>query len=354
MQGSVTINDLIGGYQKFILTCPLSVARLENELLKDVNAIRPYRWQELEKKPPYELVFHVTEFCNALCSFCCYRYSKPRHRMSNEIFFKAAEEYYHIGGKRITLNALTGEPLLDPLFFEKTSFLKSLGKFEKSGFTTNGILLCKDEVVESVLDSGLSYINISTSGFNKAIYEKVMGVKKYDEFLSGVIKLLKRNQESGNPISIQFGIRGLMDNVDTEDFYTKILPLINSSNGRATISFLRLYTDWIGQIKKEDLPINCGFQESHIRIKPCEHSFNLGVLANGDLRLCHCQFGEEGRVDALAIGDIKSNSLADVWYSEATKKVRRTTYGSNANDICRKCRTYSSICHHFHIGRWEV
>jgi MoaA/NifB/PqqE/SkfB family radical SAM enzyme len=127
MKDSANIHNIIGWYQRFILGCPLWVARLENELIRDVNAIRPFKWQELEKRPPNELVYNVTEFCNAACIFCCYRYSKPRNRMSNEVFFKSAEEYYNIGGRKILLNALTGEPLLDPLFFEKVHFLRSLG-----------------------------------------------------------------------------------------------------------------------------------------------------------------------------------------------------------------------------------
>jgi len=326
------------------------MARLECELNRDINAILPFKWQELETKPPHTLIFHVTEFCNASCVFCCYRFLKPRHRMSNEIFFKASEEYYEIGGRNITLNALTGEPLLDPLLFDKTSFLKSLGDFDSTGFTTNGILLSKNEIVESILDSGLSYINISTAGFAKATYERIMGVKKYEEFLSGVCRLLQRNQESGYPISIHLAIRGLRNNINTDDFSTKILPLVDSSDGRVTISFLRLYTDWMGRIKLEDLPRNCGFQGSHIKIKPCGLSFNLGVLTNGDLRLCHCHFGEEGRIDPLTIGNIGKDSLEEVWFSEAAKSVRKTTYGDNANEICKKCRTYMAISNHFLTG----
>jgi radical SAM protein with 4Fe4S-binding SPASM domain len=316
------------------------MARSECELTRDVNAILPFKWQGFENKPPSILVFQVTEFCNASCSFCCYRFSKPKNRMSNEIFFKAAEEYYNIGGKNIQLNALTGEPLLDPLLFEKTSFLRSLGDFDSTGFTTNGILFNKNEIIESVLNSGLSYINISTSGFDKVTYERTMGVRKYDEFLSGLCRLLQRNQESGYPISIQLAIRGLMNNINTDDFTSKILPFVKSSDGRVAISFLRLYTDWIGRITAEDLPKDCGFQGSHIKIKPCELSFNLGVLANGDLRLCHCHFGKEGRIDPLTIGNIMRDSLEDAWLSETTRGVRRTTYGGNANEICSKCRTY--------------
>jgi radical SAM protein with 4Fe4S-binding SPASM domain len=346
MQSSDDVQNAIGWYQRFMLSCPLWVAKLENELIMDAHAIRPLRWQELEKLPPNELVFNVTEFCNAACTFCCYRYSKPRYRMTNEIFYKSAEEYYNLGGRRVLLNALTGEPLLDPSFFEKTSFLRSLGNFVSSGFTTNGILLSRDDIVESVLDSGLLFVRISTSGFERSKYERVMGVKKYDEFLTGLCKLLRRNQEAGNKISIQLEIRGPMKDVDTEDFSTMILPFIKSSEGKVTMSYLRLYTDWIGQIKEEDLPANCGLvSRSPIRIKPCELSFNLGVMANGDLRLCHTQYGQKGRLDELILGNIETESMADVWFSQTAIDLRRTTFGHNINAICHNCRSYMPISH---------
>lgn len=337
------INNVIKWHQKFMLSCPLWMARMENALVTDTNALRPSNWKDFEKRPPNELVFNVTEFCNASCIFCCYRKTKPRYQMSNEAFFKTAGEYYGIGGRRFLLNALTGEPLLDPLFFEKTAFLKSLGILV-SGFTTNGILLNKDEMVESVIDSGVSFIRISTSGFNREVYERVMGVKRYDEFLSGLCKLLKRNQETGNKIALQLEIRGSIDDVDTSDFSTKILPFLESSDGKVTMSFLRLYTDWIGQIKTEDLPRNCGLQsKSPIRIKPCELAFNLGVMANGDLRLCHTQYGAGGRRDELTLGNIMSDTLSNMWFSEATLRLRRTTYGHDVNPICRICRSYMPV-----------
>jgi radical SAM protein with 4Fe4S-binding SPASM domain len=340
MNRSSNIDNVILWHQKFILNCPLWVARIQNTIVIDANAIRPSNWRNFERKPPNELVFNVTEFCNASCIFCCYRKSKPRYQMSNEVFYKTAGEYYGIGGRRFLLNALTGEPLLDPLLFEKTDFLKSLGTIT-SGFTTNGILLNKDDLVESVIDSGVSFIRISTSGFKREVYEKVMGVRKYDEFLSGLCKLLKRNQETGNKIALQLEIRGSIDDVDTPDFSNKVLPFFESSHGKVTMSFLRLYTDWIGQIKKDDLPNNCGIQSrTPIRIKPCELSFNLGVMANGDLRLCHTQYGAGGRRDELTLGNINTDSLSNIWFSEKVLRMRRTTYGHNINPICQMCRSY--------------
>ena len=327
---------------------PLWVTKIGAELLKDSMSLRPSKWQSLENAPPQYIAFNVTEFCNSLCSFCCYKTSKPRYTMSNEIFFKAAKEYHDVGGRKIWLNALTGEPLLDPDFFSKTSILQSLGNFNDVVLTTNGILLNKENNIESIINSGISKIEISTAGFEKSVYEKVMGVRKYDEFLSGLSRLITRNQECGNPISITIFVRGSIDAADTNDFSSRILPLIDSSGGKVTLSFWRLLLDWIGQVKEGDIPDGLGFMpRGRIRIKPCRNSFGLGILANGDIRLCNVQYGSDGGTDDLTLGNLKVDSLCEVWNSSKTRRVRRTTYGPNSNKICVRCRCYEPIYHQY-------
>jgi len=268
--------------------------------------------------------------------------------MSDEVFRKAASEYHDMGGTRIWLNAMTGEPLLDPLFFEKTSYLRSLGGFESVTLTTNGIRMAKDHIVDSLIESGVTRILVSTAGFEKEAYERYMGVKRYDEFLSGLVKLLKRNIETGNHLDVQIEVRGVLDVLDTSDFNTKVLPLVKESKGKVTVNFLRLYTDWIGQVEEEGLPEHCGFSPRiRVSTSPCFLTFNLGVLAKGDLRLCNCNYGEKGRMDDLRVGNIMEGSLPEIWRSEFTKKVRRSTYGHDSNDMCRSCLIYSPLIRRF-------
>jgi len=325
-----------------MLKSPYPIARAGLGVYRNLYALRPANWHKLEVEPPRNLAFTLTEHCNASCSFCVYRFGTPKDRMSNEVFFKAAGEYCDMGGKNIWLNALTGEPLLDPHFFEKTAFLRSLGGFESVNLTTNGIMLAKDHVIEALIGSGISHIIVSTAGFDRAIYRKHMGVDRYDEFLSGLVNLLRRNQETGYPLDVTVGLRGLMNVLDTEDFRTKVLPMINSGKGKVRVEFLRFYIDWFGKIKSEDLPEGCGFlPQVIVRTRPCNTSFNLGVLANGDLRVCHC--GNQERSDDLLIGNVLTSSIVEAWHSDNAKKVRATTYGSGANDICRRCVMYSPV-----------
>lgn len=313
-------------------------------LYGNIRALRPLRWEELEDGPPLNLAFTLSEFCDANCTFCCHRKTTPSSMMGNEVFFKAAEEYGRMGGTRIWLNAMTGEPLLDPHFFEKTAFLRSLGCFESVTLTTNGIRLNKNHVVDSIIDCGVTRILVSTAGFEKTVYERYMGVKRYDEFMSGLTKLLKKNNEAENPIEIQLAIRGTLDVADKPDFYDRVLPLIQDSGGKVTLDFLRLYLDWIGQVTEADLPYDCGLRP-RIRVSttPCFVSFNLAVLAKGDLRLCNCNYGEKGRIDGLKVGNIMDGELPNIWRSEFTKRVRRSTYGPSSCELCRRCLIYAPL-----------
>jgi len=348
MRPSKDVREIVKWPRRLKLGCPLSVAQFGSGLYGNLRALKPLPWKLLEDEPPMNLAFTLSEFCDANCTFCCHRKTTPRNMMSDEVFRKAASEYHDMGGTRIWLNAMTGEPLLDPLFFEKTSYLRSLGGFESVTLTTNGIRMAKDHIVDSLIASGVTRILVSTAGFEKEAYERYMGVKRYDEFLSGLVKLLKRNIETGNHLDVQIEVRGVLDVLDTSDLNTKGLPLVKESKGKVTVNFLRLYTDWIGQVEEEGLPEHCGFSPRiRVSTSPCFLTFNLGVLAKGDLRLCNCNYGEKGRMDDLRIGNIMEGSLPEIWRSEFTKKVRRSTYGHDSNDMCRSCLIYSPLIRRF-------
>ena len=353
MKTSTRINEMVGWRTRFFLTCPLPVAKMAIGALATSESIHPVDWRSLEIKPPHMLALDLTEFCNSACSFCCYKTSSPRFQMSDDIFFKATEQFHDAGGRKVRLNAMTGEPLLNPTFFKKTAFLRSLGTFDQVFLTTNGILLNKGDAVESLINSGITDVEISTAGFEKATYERYMGVRRYDEFFSGLRMLLERDQESGYPVAIEIGVRGLLDVVDHDDFWTYIYPHIQASKGKVTISFLRLYLDWIGRVRKQDLPKNCGFHvKSHIRMKPCMASFLLCVRANGDLRICPNNWGAKDRSDELTIGNLNSSSLMEAWNSEITRRSRRTTYGLNCCEPCARCLWYRPISKSG--GRWNL
>lgn len=344
MRPSKEVREIVKWPRRLKLGCPLSIAQFGYGLYGNLRALKPLPWKRLEDEPPMNLAFTLSEFCDANCTFCCHRKTTPRNMMSEEVFCKAAGEYHDMGGTRIWLNAMTGEPLLDPKFFEKTSYLHSLNGFESVTLTTNGIRMDRGDIVDSLLESGVTRILVSTAGFEKSAYERYMGVKRYDEFLSGLVKLLKRNIETGTRLDIQIEVRGVLDVLDTSDFNLRVLPLVKESGGKVTVNFLRLYTDWIGQVEKGDLPENCGFSPRiWVSTSPCFLTFNLGVLAKGDLRLCNCNYGEKGRMDDLRIGNIMEGSLADIWRSELTKKVRRSTYGHGSNEMCRRCLVYSPL-----------
>lgn len=334
------IQELMSPRERRIWGYPLWAVRMGAEISKDAASLRKVEWQQLEDLPPNQLAFNLTELCNANCTFCCYSVSKPRDTLTNELFSKAVSEYHDMGGRVVYLNALTGEPLLDPHFFQKTSLVQAAGRFDEVVLTTNGILFGRGDNIESLISSGITRIEVSTAGFDKSTYERHMGVRKYDEFLKGLCDLISRNQESGNPLTILIHIRGSIDKADTEDFASKVLPLIDAG-GRVELDFWRLYNDCIGQVDKEGLPDGIGFMpRGRIRRRPCNLSFGLGLLANGDMRLCNCQFGPRGRVDDLTLGNIATETMSEVWYSPRTRAVRRSTFGSRPNEVCDRCLAY--------------
>jgi radical SAM protein with 4Fe4S-binding SPASM domain len=325
------------------LKIPKRALVLGLEIQKDIKNLSLKNWTNLENGPPNTLNFNLTEFCNARCKFCSYRFSKPNLMMSNEIFKNALVQYYDMGGRRVCLNSVLGEPLLTPDVQDKFNIIKDVGKFSMVYLFSNGILLNKPGIVEQLLDSPLNEIHISTGGFDRDYYNNIMGVERYDQFLTGFRKLLIQNKEFGYKKDIFLEIRGPSTVLFTKDFEENVIPFVDEDFIRTRISFLRLYDDWMGAISLSDIPPGSKFLPyGKIRIRPCSRTFSLAILASGDIRICDCRIGQE-KNDDLIIGNISNDNLKDIWYGDKIKEIRRKTVNKHAVSVCRNCRMYEPV-----------
>lgn len=310
------------------------------EMRKDARNFRLHDWREDEKRPPEVLHFNVTDSCNARCQFCAYRFTRPEGVMPMDIFAKALKEYVEMGGKNIGFNPLVGEPLIDPKLFERLK-LVSQYPLEKIFLFTNAIELAKDKMVEDLLSSGLDEINVSLPAFDKETFKRTMGVDRYEDAIGGLIRLLRSNEEHGRPLRVLIHLRGGVEGWFADDFWQRIYPLVGKDFIRDNMQYSRLFDNWAGQISKKDLPEGAGFYPlGRLRLRPCDRTFQVAVLVNGDLRACDCRFGEKGRHDELVFGNIRENSLSQLWQGERLNRIRRSFKGRGL-PVCRGCNDYN-------------
>jgi hypothetical protein len=312
-------------------------------------------WTFREQRPPATLYLETTNICNADCVFCAYQY-QSRFRpgkgvMSDEIFEKAIAEYAALSAgaaeRRVNFTPLVGEPLVDPKIIQRVARAKAIGA--DVTFFTNGILLNRIDV-KALLAANLDRIFISTAPFDREIHERLYRTEgKYDDLLSGVQKLLDARNESGaaTPVNLMFRAHiPLSQIVQLPDFQKYILPKLRPEEVQLMYAQVRGFDSWGGQIRQVDLPTGMGLaQAPRLKHRPCLWTFNLMVMYDGLVRACSCRFtgSESLGTDGLLVGDLRKQTLAEIWNGEAIRNLHRSFANGTLHDICRSCTMYRSV-----------
>ena len=301
-------------------------------------------WKNILKEPPILAGFNTIGMCNANCCYCAYMFHEPDGVMDMQIYEKGVRDFSDMGGGAIGLSPVTGEPLLDPYLSERIEFASQFNNIVKITFDTNGIMLKKKEIREELirLSSKIQIqINISLPGFKKEVFERVYNVKWDEALLTGIKNLLVANQELENPMHITLVLQPDGEDVLGErNFRTQILPHIDEEQ---IVMVGGLRDNWCGQIQQQHLTGNMTLKRQLIfKNIPCEVFLDrhVDILANGDVRMCGCRFGKEGKHDDLVIGNIKEKSLLEIWFGDGPEKLCESYLTSDVPVPCRECSMY--------------
>lgn len=312
--------------------------------------IIPKTKAENEKKFWIEkLYFEVTNACNLRCRFCFYSKKFPVKTgiMSFNVFKKAIDEYATSGGKVVSFTPTIGEPLLDPGLFSKISYAASLPAIEQTYFFTNGTLLLEDDNYKRVVESGISSVRISISIFDKILYEKIHQVNFYEQTLAGISKLLQYNRANNEKISIEINFRSPLlpsQTLEIPDFKKYIKPHWGS---RTSYSFMTSYDNWCGNISQNDLMGVMKLRRvNRFKYLPCVRTYNMIILFDGSVRLCAARL-KDNEFEELVVGNIKNDSLFDLFYSEKAKEIRSSFINKENLSVCEKCSLYIPVTKNF-------
>lgn len=301
-------------------------------------------WEELEDKPPETLKFETTNICNADCIFCGYQYQdREKGVMPMDLYKRAIDEYAGMGGTSIGFTPVVGDPLVDTHIIERIKYAIATDQINDIYFHTNGILLGKKNLVDELLTSGLKKLHVSTAGFDREMFERVYRSKRYDDLLSGVTKLLKRNKELGEPVEIFLEFRpdkSIEEVLADPDFVENIKEHIPEKR----ISWITEFDNWGGMITEDQLTGNMKMASAPtIKKRPCARTFTAMVMWNGDIRACSCRF-KAGSFNDLTVGDLnEGRTIDDVWKDKPVRDLRRTFVEEKLYDVCESCSWYESI-----------
>jgi MoaA/NifB/PqqE/SkfB family radical SAM enzyme len=209
--------------------------------------------------------------------------------------------------------------------------------------TTNAILINKNDAYKKLIDLGIAAIFISTQGADRACYEKIYGVKHYDEVMSGIRHLLEYNRSRGEPARVVIRFRNHekpSQIIRSPDFQKYIRPFLSE---RVRVNYTVDFDNWGGTIQPEDLSGCMRLRQLPPALNlPCQRLFNFAVRHDGRVRLCGCRLTQNDN-DDLIVGNILEKSLLEISRSDLTWEKIKGFYSGKRPQTCIECTFYQPI-----------
>jgi len=247
----------------------------------------------------------LTRICNANCTFCTYQLldKDGRKAMSTDVFEKVLEEIKKNPGINIQLSPNLGEPGLAPRLMEKIKAMRQAGA-NKIEITTNATTLHKIGI-DRFLNEGPDVINISTSGFNKEMYERVYRHSGYENMKNNLVELLTTNAQREKRKVINIWLRGDIEFEEHDKF-----PEMQIAKEYATeIGTMTGVDSWNGEISQDMLTGNMQIETDvpEITRRPCGQLTSIAVHPDGGMHACACRNIYEAK--DMYLGNIEETGL---------------------------------------------
>jgi pyruvate-formate lyase-activating enzyme len=264
--------------------------------------------------------------CNHRCPFCPVSVS-PRDRevMSQELFESILDQVVEVGGKQtVVFLSNYNEPTIDPLFEERVLALFARGL--PVSLLTNASNLGPDRAARLSVRGRFRYVGINLPTLDPARYERLHGTRDLARVLAN-IDSLRASDLSVESAIVVLGDEDEAHRRDVEEIRARFEPKgwkvrpfkIRSRPASGT------YVPSPPAIKKLK-----GCEQMGSR--PFEH---LHVTATAKAVLCCQDYYEK-----LTVGDLKTETVAQVLGGETMARLRRWTYGveeAPEDFLCRRC-----------------
>ncbi|MDD5594689.1 MAG: radical SAM protein [Candidatus Omnitrophica bacterium] len=290
------------------------------------------RWSENNnsKSELLYLLFETTSECNLRCPMCIHSTSyKHIEPMTVEVFEAGISGIKEMDIPSVAMNR-TNEPLLDKNIFKRIKRIMDVENVVDTYIYTNALLL-DEETSKNILESGITRMLIGFDGFSAKVYEQVRVGSDYKKVLANIerfLKLRKKMKKIFPVVRVSFVKNSIneheaeawfnfwkdkVDYISVQEYLTQVLSenknyLIPKSSKRTTVTL-------------DDITCSQPFQRAII-------------LGDGSVLPCCAPFSSE-----LCIGNIKKNSLKDIWNGAAILRLRGYFLEKKWYDhpICSKC-----------------
>lgn len=276
---------------------------------------------------PLSMYIDPSSACNYRCVFCPHSKDKSVLSASMDLasFTKIISDIKSMGRLK-TCNLFSyGEPLLNPL---TPTFLKLAvdnGIAEKYVITTNASLL-NEQTARQLVDNGLSFLRVSIYGASTRTYRERTGSKADIEQILSNLRFLKRYRDQvGGALSIAVK---MLDSGDPEE-NDAFLKSFGAYGDECFLEPLHNWHDDEGRYAAV-LPLS--------QRQVCPYPFyTLVVHADLAVSVCCPDWNKK-----ILVGDLKTQSLADIWHGEKIFAVQRSLLAGDYSNlgVCAGCSFY--------------
>lgn len=296
----------------------------ESTLLE--NNMKLYKGDMVSRPPfPRNILIEVTSVCNHSCIFCANSKSHIRAFIDRDIAIKSLEEAYSLGTREVGLYS-RGEPLLDKNIAEYVRIAKEVG-FEYVYITSNGALLTYS-MAQNLVDAGLDSIKISMNAGTREKYELIHGRDDFDTVYENVSNLRKYIDLVGSNCKIFLSTVLCKYTCDDQQLIRK-----RYENIADEIEFFNVVNQG-GTMPENSLLFIPGTETMGTGGPTCMMPFNrINITSEGYVDLCCVDY-----YNYLIVGDLKKNTLSEIWNSDRFVKVREMFIrGELGKLLCRNC-----------------
>ena len=295
---------------------------------------------------PGALLIDITNRCNAKCVWCPNPDLTNVGAMDMDVYCKIIDDYGSRGG--VLTFGTFGEPLMDKHIKKRIEYLKRYPKIHKIEILTNGFFL-NENIVPTIIENGVG-VDISLDELDKKTFEDVKKLN-FDIVRDNIVNFLKTNSEAITPVPVNIRIKTMKTVKETLE--QELFKVITSFDCSVVLNSIddNIISNWAGKLDKEsfikeyEISTNNKTQFTHKRfnqtnIAPCTQLWKwMVVYWDGSVVLCCADMFSQA-----IVGDLKSNSIAEVWNGPQMKGHRDQMINRKRFEvpICQDCDIHLS------------
>lgn len=292
--------------------------------------------EKLAKLPEFPRLIDVemTNTCNFRCLMCpTGNFSQKRSKgfMDEEVFYKVLEE---IRPHKTPIRFIRwGEPLTHPKILD---FLRACRVADVlTHINTNGSKM-SEEMMDALLEIPLDSLKFSFQGVDRKSYAEMRNIDFFQD-LTAIIRRLHEKRGARLKPFVQVSTTITYESKDlVQAFKAAMGPYCDSLNvGRTVLEYVDLNAVRLRPHEFEELK-RLKELESVVKVHPeCPEVFDkLSINWDGTITAC-CMDSD----NMMVIGDIRNQTLADVWASETLNRYRAVLADMRHDDLplCKNC-----------------